>query len=122
MKSRGEKLGRDLNEHAFVYSFGERRLQAGIRFTRGLASGTITLFQQAFAENLVAKFGVTRNKETPMAVGVKLEEIDARELDVNEPFRSLVGHLMWLANQTRPDILNAVRAVARYSHASTFVH
>ena len=57
-----------------------------------------------------------------MAVGVKLEEIDARELDVNEPFRSLVGHLMWLANQTHPDILNAVRAVARYSHASKFVH
>ena len=52
-----------------------------------------------------------------MAVGVKLEEIDARE-----PFRSLVGHSMWLANQTRPDILNAVSVVARYSHASTFVH
>ena len=29
---------------------------------------------------------------------------------------------MWLANQTRPDILNAVRAVARYSHAPKLVH
>ena len=28
-------------------------------------------------------------------------------------FRELVGCLMWLANQTRPDIANAVRAVAR---------
>ena len=36
---------------------------------------------------------------------------------MEEPFRSFVGHLMWLANQTRPDILNVVRAVARYSHA-----
>ena len=55
-----------------------------------------------------------------MAVGVKLEEFDARELDVHELFRSLVGPLMWLANQTRPDILNAVRAVARYSHWPMF--
>ena len=28
----------------------------------------------------------------------------------------MVGSLMWIANQTRPDISNAVRAVARFSH------
>ena len=33
-----------------------------------------------------------------------------------------LGHLMWLANQIRPDILNAVRAVARYSHAPKRLH
>ena len=92
---------------------------SGIRFSRDLTLGTVTLSQQVFAENLVAKFGVTHNKETPMAVEVKLEEFDAREPNVREPFRLLVGHLMWLANQTRPDILNAVQAVAR---APTFVH
>ena len=32
------------------------------------------------------------------------------------PFREVVGSLMWIANQTRPDISNAVRAVARHSH------
>ena len=41
---------------------------------------------------------------------------------MEEPFRSLVGHLMWLASQTRPDILNAVRAVAGYSHAPKRLH
>ena len=29
---------------------------------------------------------------------------------------------MWLANQTRPHISNAVRAVARYAHAPKYVH
>ena len=57
-----------------------------------------------------------------MVVGLKLEQFDADESDVEEPFRSLVGHLTWLANQTRPDILNAVRAVARYSHAPKRLH
>ena len=42
--------------------------------------------------------------------------------DVHEPFRSLVGDLMWRANQTLPDIISAVRAVARYSRAPKFVH
>ena len=84
--------------------------------------GTVTMSQQAVAENLDAKFGVTQNKETPMVVGLKLEQFGADEPDVEDPFRSLVGHLMWLVNQTRPDILNAVRAVARYSHAPKQLH
>ena len=67
------------------------------------------------AEDLVAKFGVTRGKSAPMVVDLKLHEFVKDEPDVDEPFRSLIGYLMWLANQTRPDILNAVRAVARYS-------
>ena len=57
-----------------------------------------------------------------MFVGLKLEHFDADEPDVEELFRSLVGHLMWLANQTRPDILNAIWAVARYSHAPKRLH
>eukprot|EP00903_Cladosiphon_okamuranus_P006849 g6671.t1 len=32
------------------------------------------------------------------------------------PFREVVGSLMWIASQTRVDISNAVRAVARRSH------
>ena len=71
---------------------------------------------------MVEKFGVTRTKETPMVVGLRLDSFDPTEPDVDEPFRSLVGHLMWLEHQTRPDILNAVRAVARYSHAPKLVH
>ena len=57
-----------------------------------------------------------------MVVGLKLKQFDADEPDVEEPFRSLVGYLMWLANQTRPDILNAVLAVARYLHAPKLLH
>ena len=33
-----------------------------------------------------------------------------------------VWSLMWPANQTRPDISNAVRAVARFAHAPKHKH
>ena len=36
--------------------------------------------------------------------------------------RELVGCLVWLANHTRPDIANAVRAVARNTNSPTKVH
>ena len=38
------------------------------------------------------------------------------------PFREIVGSLMWIANQTRPDIANALRAVARFSHDPKPIH
>lgn len=109
-KSRFKQFGADLNT-------GELRWYAGLRFVRDKSAGTVTISQQAVAEQVVAKFGVTKNKDTPMVIGLKLEEFDPEEPNVDNPFRSLVGHLMWMAKNTRPDIFNAVRAVARYTHA-----
>ena len=41
---------------------------------------------------------------------------------VDASFRETVGSLMWTANQTRPGISNAVRAIARFSHDAKEVH
>ena len=41
---------------------------------------------------------------------------------VDANFREVVGRLMWIANQTRPDISYAVRAIARLSHDLKKVH
>ena len=121
-KSTCDQFGRDLNQYVPIINLGELRLYAGCRFSRDFDSGTIAISQQTVAENMVQKFGVTRTKETPMVIGLRLDDFDPTEPDVDEPFRLLVGHLMWLANQTRPDILTVMRAVARYSHASKLVH
>ena len=122
LKSRCDKFGVDLNRYVPITNLGELRWYAGCRFSGDAVLGTVTMSQQAVAEKIVAKFGVTQNKETPMVFGLKLEQFDADEPDVEELFRPLVGHLVWLANQTRPDILNAVWAVARHSHAPKRLH
>ena len=51
-----------------------------------------------------------------------MEDFDPTEPEGDWPFREVVGSLMWLANQTRLDIANAVRAVARYCHVPKSVH
>ena len=53
---------------------------------------------------------------------LKLEEFDENEPVGDWPFHELVGCLMLLANQKRPDIANAVRAVARYANQPRDVH
>ena len=47
-------------------------------------------------------------------IAARLGESDVGEGCVLTPFRELIGALMWLAMMTRPDIANAVRAIARY--------
>ena len=121
-KSRCDKFGDGLDAYIPITNLGELQWYAGCRFERDRVSGTVKVFQQASVEKIVAKFGVTLGKPTFIVVGLKLDEFDQEEAEVEEPFRSLVGHLMWLANQTRPGMLNAVRAVARYSHSPKPVH
>ena len=82
----------------------------------------LTIFQQAFAEQLASECGVEYGKSVPLPVGTKDAKFDKNEAPGGWPFRELVGSLMWLATQTRPEISNAVRAVARYCSAPTYAH
>lgn len=67
------------------------------------------------------KFDNVQSTHTPTSTGLKLEELDVDEPEGDLSFRELVGSLVWLANQTRPDNSNIVRAVARCSHAPKYV-
>ena len=84
--------------------------------------GTLTISQKTFADELVKKFCVTSTQSVPLRVGVKQEEFDKDERVENWPFRELVDSLMWLSILMRPDISNAVRAVARYCTAPRVIH
>ena len=91
-------------------------------YTREREMGTLKIFQKTFADELVKRFCVTSSQSVPLRVGVKLEEFDEDERVENWPFRELAGSLMWLSISTRPDIANAVRAVARYCTAPRAIY
>ena len=121
-KARCDQFCEDLNHLVPIDNLGELRWYAGCRYSRAWDAGTLTISQQAFAENTASKFGVSSGRRNPLEKGLKLEEFVATEPEGDWPFRELVGCLMWLANQTRPDIANAVRAVARYTNPPRVIH
>ena len=111
-----------LNRMVPVKNLCELRWYGGCHYTREREMGTLTISQKPFADELVKKFCVTSTQSVPLRVGVKLEEFDEDERVENWPFRELVGSLMCLSISTRPDIANAVRAVARYCTAPRDIH
>ena len=82
----------------------------------------LKISQQTFAEQWADEYGIEFGKSVPLPVGTNLAKFDKDEAPGNWPFRELVASLMWLSTQTRPDISNAVRAVARYCAPPKFVH
>ena len=75
--------------------------------------------QTAYAETLVAQYGISPTSNIPGSPGVGLGPRKDGEPGGNDEFplyRPLLGSLMYLSVMTRPDIANALRACARHSH------
>ena len=88
-------------------------------FVRDWESGVLETNQTAHAENLVAQYGISVTSNVPGRSGVDPGPRKEGEPGDNDEFlqyRLLVGSLMWLSVRIIPDIVNALRACARYSH------
>ena len=119
-RDRCDLFGRDLHQLVPAKNLVELRWYSGCCYERDWEKGVLTISQQTFAEQLVTEHGVEYSRSVRMPVGTRLTTFD--EAPGNWPFRELVGSLMWLSTQTRPDISNAVRAVVRYCDAPKFIH
>ena len=122
LKSRCDVFRDELNRMVPVTNLGELRRCGGCHYKREQEMGTLTISQKTFADELVKMFRVTSMTSVPRRVGVRLKEFDEDEKVENSPFRELLGTLMWLSISTRPDISNAVRAVARYCTVPRVIH
>ena len=79
----------------------------------------VKISQETFADQFEDEYGIE-------SVGVfrfrLAAEFDRNEAPGNWPFCELVGSPMRLSTQTRPEISNAVGAVARYCASPKLVH
>ena len=57
-----------------------------------------------------------------MPTTCKLYGFDVDQPTIGRIFRVLIGSLLWIALLSRPDIANAVRAVARYCSEPKMIH
>ena len=97
-----------------VGSAGPAEHYLGIRIQQ--LHGVIKLDQQAAVEDLLSKYGMEGCKAvaTPSVPNVRLAKLQEGEEACREPYRSLVGALLYLSMHTRPDIVYAVNELARH--------
>ena len=114
-----ESLLASLNKTFPTTNLGECTWYNGCGIESDVKLGTIKLSQEPYVESLMKQFDVQSISDIPASPGADLgpKQDDGREGPW--PVREAVGSLMWLSTMTRPDITNAVRAVARYAHEPT---
>ena len=121
-KERCDRFAEDMNKSVPTKNLGELKWYSGCYYERDREAGRIKISQVTYVEELAKRYGVSTGGGIPLSAAIKLWDFDPEEPDVDHPFRELIGALLWIARLSRPDILNAVRAVARYCSAPKMVH
>jgi hypothetical protein len=104
---------------------GEASLFIGMQIERDRSAKLLKLGQKKYADAVVARFGLSDAKpaSVPMSASVKLVKEGSTSLaDGGYPYRELVGSLLYLSVCTRPDISQAVGALARFVSAPQKEH
>ena len=100
----------------FQTTGGELSWYLGCAFERDRKRGVLRASQRAFIDSVVSRYGVDAVSDLPASQSADLGPTRDDEPVCYKPVCAAVGSLIWLGGMTRPDIANAVRAVARQVH------
>ena len=104
---------------------GEAHVYLGMLIKRDRASFSLKLSQQRMTAQLLSRHNLldAKPKSVPLTISIKLTKDEGQPLDKQKHgYSQLIGSLMYLAVCTRPDIAQAVGALAKYMAAPTTVH
>ena len=96
----------------------------GMDIIRDRTAHTISLVQRRLTNDLLDRHGMAECKplSVPLSTAIKLTK-DGEPLDTSvNNYSQLIGSLMYLSISTRPDIAQAVGALARYMATPTDAH
>lgn len=110
-----------------IHDMGKVCRHLGMDITRDLEAGTLTLSQKRMAVEVVAKYGLSdaNGRVLPLQTSTKLEPAKPGEplLDTSKyAYAEAIGSLMYLVVCTRPDLAQAVGALARHVNKPTWQH
>jgi hypothetical protein len=118
-----QKAKRDIGNVFSITDLGDAQYFLGIEIVK--TSAAIYLSQAAYCDELLQKHQMadSKNKATPFAVGTSLtKEGELLSDDDHATYRSLVGGLLYLSVNTRPDLAYSVGTLARYMSSPTEDH
>jgi hypothetical protein len=119
-----------LNQHFELVELGPINWLLGVSVTRNLKDKTLALGQQAYIEQIIARFGLSnaRPDVTPMEPGADYHPdssgVSPTLLTPAEKttYREMIGSLMYCATMTRPDIAYAVSTLSQFLEAPRSTH
>lgn len=116
------KLKKALAQNFKIKDLGQVKNCLGLNFEINESINELKINQKHYILKLLEKFGMLEAKVaiTPIEANLKLEK--GSNCDENIPFRCLIGSLMFLAVNTRPDIAFAVSFFSQYNNCYTNVH
>ena len=116
-KERCDQFGEDLNRMVLVKNLEELKWYSGCFYERERGREAEDS-QQTYTEELGEKFDVIWGGSILLPTTCELCEFDVDEPTIGRVHRELIGSLLWIM----PDIVNPVRAVARYCSAPKMIH
>jgi hypothetical protein len=119
-----ETVFKQLSAKFEIQDLGEPKLLLEMRVNRSTPTGPVFLDQKLYVEEILKRFKMSNCKpsSTPHQAGVYLSKEmspadDAEKRTMQDvPYGQLVGALLWLATNTRPDILNAISVLCRFNN------
>ena len=115
---------KQLGEKFEVRDLGEAAFFLGMELARDRGARTLKLSQRKLTKELLGRHSLAAGKPrgVPMPQGTKLTR-EGELLDTSKfRYSELIGSLLYLSVCTRPDISQAVGALARYMAAPTVEH
>jgi hypothetical protein len=115
------KVKQQLNDIFDIKDLGEASYFLSIEITRSKAG--IKLSQGQYVQRILAQYNMSqcKMKETPAIVGSQLTK-EGTPLPEDNQYPALVGSLLYLAVNTRPDISFAVGRLSRFMQNPTEEH
>ena len=111
------EIARKLSKSLSMQNLGEPKVFLGVQIERNQARKEIRISQRTYIESVITKFNLENTSaEVPMNPSIDLRKpSEIREAKMRDiPYRELIGCLMYISVQTRPDIAYAVSKLARY--------
>jgi hypothetical protein len=117
------KAKRSMADMFEVKDMGAAQHFLGMTIKRGNDNG-YSLTQPTYVDDILDRFGMVKCKPAvaPMPVGQKLSKDLRKSLPPTNHYQALVGSLLYLSVNTRPDISHAVGILSRFMSCPTDLH
>jgi hypothetical protein len=118
-----DRIISDLQSAFDLKDMGEVSTFLGIGISRDRPNRSLSMSQSRYITDVLGKYNMldARPRSVPLCVSTPLQR-DGRPLEPGYSFSELIGSLLYLSICTRPDIAQAVGALARYMSAPTQEH